>query len=233
MQINRFFHSKCLVIFAILLALFFYFVFYKINYESKRGSFSNNLNSNLINLKLSVASKKSKKHSIEKIEPKEIKEELPESKKSPIKKAKKIKKVQKITKKENSKEDTKQTQNQVNSIENSTNISEANNSLGDESSKSNMINYQSLIKGILNKYKKYPKKALMLHKSGKVKINAKLDENGKLIAFKIVQKDRFESFNKEVIKLFQKITTFPKPPKDILENGIFSFSMFIVFNLKD
>ena len=75
--------------------------------------------------------------------------------------------------------------------------------------------YFNSIYDSISKYKKYPKKAKRFKQEGDVKVNFHVNKNGMISKFKILSKNKYSSLNKAVIKIFDKLKYFEKPPTEL------------------
>lgn len=91
--------------------------------------------------------------------------------------------------------------------------------------------YQSKVRTIIAKHKHYPKKAILKKQTGFVKVAFKIDSSGKIYDVKIITPSSIEVFNKESVEIFDRIKSFPPPPKELLSGGFYELMLPIEFNL--
>ena len=75
--------------------------------------------------------------------------------------------------------------------------------------------YYALIYEKIDKYKKYPKKAIRFKQEDTVKVYFVVNKDGVISDFKILKESKYNSLNKAVKKMFKRIKKVQKPPKDI------------------
>lgn len=93
--------------------------------------------------------------------------------------------------------------------------------------------YQGLLAAHLNRFKKYPNEAIINKEEGIIVVKISLDSDGNILERNIKTPCIFKSLNNDVINLLQRASPLPKPPQDMLRNGILTFSMPIKYSLKD
>jgi len=63
--------------------------------------------------------------------------------------------------------------------------------------------------------KRYPKKAIRFKQQDEIVVSFAILEDGKVTLFKILKQSKYNSLNKEIRRMFQKIKMFEKPPKQL------------------
>lgn len=75
--------------------------------------------------------------------------------------------------------------------------------------------YYDTIYYTIEKYKRYPKKALRFRQEGDIKVSFLVLKDGNIKDFKILRRSNFNTLNKEVQRVFKKLKRFEKPPNDL------------------
>ncbi|MSN96853.1 energy transducer TonB [Campylobacter sp. FMV-PI01] len=99
-------------------------------------------------------------------------------------------------------------------------------------SNSKKVSYQSLVFSHLNKFKNYPKNSILNKEEGMVIIRVKLDKDGNVLLADIKKSCNFESLNNAATQLFKKASPLPKPPENLIKNGVLVFSMPVEYDIK-
>lgn len=86
----------------------------------------------------------------------------------------------------------------------------------------------------LTKFKKYPQEAIVQKQEGVVRIRVSIDESRNVLSKELKKSCPYAALNDEVLSLFKRASSLPKPPKEMLKNGDkISFVMPIDYNIKD
>ena len=75
--------------------------------------------------------------------------------------------------------------------------------------------YYNLIYEKINRYKRYPKKAIRFKQEDSIPVYFAIDKDGIVYDFRIVKPSKYSSLNKAVEKIFKKIRRVKKPPSEI------------------
>lgn len=75
--------------------------------------------------------------------------------------------------------------------------------------------YYDTIYYTIEKYKRYPKKALRFKQEGDIKVSFFVLKDGSIKDFKILRRSNFNTLNKEVKRVFKKLRRFEKPPDNL------------------
>lgn len=93
--------------------------------------------------------------------------------------------------------------------------------------------YQSLLMAHLTRFKTYPQDSINNKEEGVVAVRIRIDENGNVLSQNVKQGCKFAALNNAALMLLQKASPLPKPPSDMLRQGYLTFSLPIVYSLRE
>lgn len=91
--------------------------------------------------------------------------------------------------------------------------------------------YGGLLGRAIAKHKQYPKIAQMRSWQGEVKLDLKLDGNGKVLSATVSESSGYEALDKQALEMVRKASPFPIPP-EALRNRPFNINVPVSFNLE-
>jgi periplasmic protein TonB len=91
--------------------------------------------------------------------------------------------------------------------------------------------YGSLLGRSIAKHKQYPKIAQMRGWQGDVKLDLKLDGNGKVLSASVLESSGFDALDKQALEMVRKASPFPVPPA-ALRNRTFNINVPVSFKLE-
>lgn len=91
--------------------------------------------------------------------------------------------------------------------------------------------YGGLLGRAIAKHKQYPKIAQMRGWQGEVKLDLKLDGNGKVLSATVSESSGYEALDKQALEMVRKASPFPMPP-EALRNRTFNIIVPVSFKLE-
>ena len=91
--------------------------------------------------------------------------------------------------------------------------------------------YGGLLGRAIAKHKQYPKIAQMRGWQGEVKLDLKLDGNGKVLSATVSESSGYEALDKQALEMVRKASPFPMPP-EALRNRTFNINVPVSFKLE-
>ena len=91
--------------------------------------------------------------------------------------------------------------------------------------------YSSKIRAHIEKYKRYPRMAIMRERTGEVMIQVGINSNGTLINSRVIRSSGWSILDKEALAMIQRSIPFPIPSKD-LKNNTLQITIPISFSLR-
>lgn len=96
---------------------------------------------------------------------------------------------------------------------------------------SSKINWESLVKGKINKMRNYPQDAKRRNRTGTAVIAFNVNEQGDILSTQLVTPSGTMSLDKAAITAVESARPLPPPPKTILRNGMHKVTMPVEFEL--
>lgn len=93
------------------------------------------------------------------------------------------------------------------------------------------VNWESLVKGKINKMRNYPQDAKRRNRTGTAVIAFNVNEHGDILSTQLVTPSGTLSLDKAAITAVQSARPLPPPPKMILRNGMHKVTMPVEFEL--
>ena len=100
-------------------------------------------------------------------------------------------------------------------------------------SSSDKVSYQGLLSAHLSRFKQYPSSALARQEEGIIIVSIQINEKGFGLERYVKKKCAYNTLNTEVIALIDRANPLPPPPKEMLQGGKLTFSMPILYSIKD
>lgn len=91
--------------------------------------------------------------------------------------------------------------------------------------------WQGLIRGYLERRKRYPSSARRRHQEGIVSVSFSVDRQGKVSQVGLAKSSNFSSLDKEILSLLKRASPLPKPPVEV-EGNTFRFELPFAFYIK-
>lgn len=95
------------------------------------------------------------------------------------------------------------------------------------------INWESLVKGKINKMRNYPDDARRRHRTGTAFVAFSVNEQGEILVTQLVTPSGTLSLDKAALVAVQSSNPLPPPPKNILRNGIYKVTLPVEFELSN
>lgn len=95
------------------------------------------------------------------------------------------------------------------------------------------INWESLVKGKINKVRNYPVDARRRQRTGTVLVAFVVNEQGDILSSQLVTPSGTLSLDRAAMVALQSARPLPPPPKNILRNGVFKVTLPVEFELSN
>jgi protein TonB len=95
------------------------------------------------------------------------------------------------------------------------------------------INWESLVKGKINKVRNYPADARRRQRTGTVFVAFVVNEHGEILSSQLVTPSGTLSLDRAAMIAVQSARPLPPPPKNILRNGVFKVTLPVEFELSN
>ena len=82
------------------------------------------------------------------------------------------------------------------------------------------VSWQSRLMGHLARYKRYPDDARRRNQEGRVTLRFSVDANGRVVTYTLVGRSGSPSLDRATQQMIRRAQPLPKPPADILRNGV-------------
>lgn len=92
--------------------------------------------------------------------------------------------------------------------------------------------WQGLIRGYLERKKRYPSNARRRHQEGIVSVSFSVDRRGNVTQLRLKKSSSHKSLDKEILALLQRASPLPVPPADV-EGTTFRFELPFAFYIKN
>lgn len=92
-------------------------------------------------------------------------------------------------------------------------------------------NWQSLLLGRLERFKRYPADAQARHQQGVTYLHFTMDRNGRVLSYRLEQSSGYDLLDQETLALIQRAQPLPKPPSSVPGNPV-DLVVPIEFSLK-
>ncbi|ASV56735.1 Ferric siderophore transport system, periplasmic binding protein TonB [Lelliottia jeotgali] len=96
---------------------------------------------------------------------------------------------------------------------------------------SSKINWESLVKGKINRMRNYPEDARKRKRTGTATIAFSVNNRGEIVASQLVDSSGTLSLDRAALAALQKAQPLPQPPAELLRNGIHKVTLPVEFNL--
>ncbi|MGK9174707.1 energy transducer TonB [Yokenella regensburgei] len=96
---------------------------------------------------------------------------------------------------------------------------------------SSKVNWESLVKGKINKMRSYPMEARRRNRSGTAVVMFNVNEQGDILSTQLVTPSGTLSLDKAALNAVENARPLPPPPKMILRNGVHKVTMPVEFEL--
>lgn len=93
--------------------------------------------------------------------------------------------------------------------------------------------WESLVLAHLNKYKKYPKKAVLKRQEGVIVVKITLNKNGNVLKVELSKPSKFKVLNDEVLALVKRANPIPKPDLGLFSGESLTIRIPIKFNIRE
>ncbi|MDN0087473.1 energy transducer TonB [Yersinia nurmii] len=93
------------------------------------------------------------------------------------------------------------------------------------------ISWESLVRGHLNRFKRYPAEAQARNRTGTVWVEFTLDYRGNILSSKKIKSSGTQSLDREAMRMLEKSQPLPIPPESILYQGRITVTLPIDFSL--
>lgn len=94
------------------------------------------------------------------------------------------------------------------------------------------VSWQGLIRGYLERKKRYPSNARRRHQEGIVSVSFSVDRQGNVTQMDLVKSSNHKSLDEEILALLKRASPLPAPPVDV-EGDIFRFELPFAFYIKN
>ncbi|MBU2672706.1 MAG: energy transducer TonB [Hafnia sp.] len=98
---------------------------------------------------------------------------------------------------------------------------------------SEKVTWESLVKGHLNRYKKYPTDARRRARTGQAIVTFTVNASGRVQGNQLHTSSGTISLDREALAVLDRAQPLPKPPAEILSDGRYSVTMPINFDLNE
>lgn len=95
------------------------------------------------------------------------------------------------------------------------------------------MTWESLVKGHLNRYKKYPTDARRRARTGQAIVTFTVNASGRVQGNQLHTSSGTISLDREALAVLERAQPLPKPPAEILSDGRYSVTMPINFDLNE
>lgn len=95
------------------------------------------------------------------------------------------------------------------------------------------VNWESLVKGKINKMRNYPDDARRRRRTGTAFVAFSVNEQGEILGTQLVTSSGTLSLDKAALVAVQSSHPLPPPPKNILRNGIYKVTLPVEFDLSN
>lgn len=92
--------------------------------------------------------------------------------------------------------------------------------------------WQGLIRGYLERKKRYPSNARRRHQEGIVSVSFSVDRQGNVTQVRLTKSSSHKSLDKEILALLKRASPLPVPPKNV-EGTTFRFELPFAFYIKN
>ena len=95
------------------------------------------------------------------------------------------------------------------------------------------IEWLQALSNHIARYKYYPCQAKKNKETGEVKVKIQLDGDGTLVSTAIAKSSNMQLLDQTTIKIIEKASPYPKPPKKLLEKNMLSVTLPIIYTFTD
>ncbi|HYQ37660.1 MAG TPA: energy transducer TonB, partial [Pseudomonas sp.] len=93
-------------------------------------------------------------------------------------------------------------------------------------------NWQGILLGHLNRYKRYPEEARRRGQQGVVKLRFVLDGQGKVLSFELAAPSGSAALDRATLEMIQRAQPLPPPPAELLQGGRLEVVAPFVYSLE-
>jgi protein TonB len=93
--------------------------------------------------------------------------------------------------------------------------------------------YIRKLKSWTNKYIQYPTRSIDRNEQGLVRLNININRDGGLVGTDMIEESKHSRLNKAALKAVKKASPYPAVPEEIRVDGVYTFSLPIVFKLME